>query len=107
MDKQFIAKSNHIHYIDVWPINAFNPKNEDPFDVVSQFMMQLACIINMLPVWKKLHLRVFLCETNESHISSTFSVNSAGSHTSNEKSADVKLREMLKSLRIEASIHQV
>lgn len=63
LDKQMIARSVHIRYIDVWPVNIFEPKNEDPFDVVSQFMMQLACIINMLPVWKKLELRVFLCES--------------------------------------------
>lgn len=56
-------KQDRIKYIDVWPINVFEPKYEDPFDVVSLFMMQLACIINMLSVWKGLHLRVFLCET--------------------------------------------
>lgn len=64
MDKQSIMKNNNFQYIDVWPINVFDPKNEDPFDVVSLFMMQLSCIINMLPAWKKLHLRVFLCELN-------------------------------------------
>jgi solute carrier family 12 (potassium/chloride transporters), member 9 len=53
-----------VRFIDVWPVNVFDPKNEDPFDVVSQFMMQLACIINMLPVWKNLELRVFLCESD-------------------------------------------
>ena len=66
LNKQTIAKSNHIKFIDVWPINIFDPRNEDPFDVVSLFMMQLACIINMLPVWKKFQLRVFLCETDSS-----------------------------------------
>lgn len=62
MDKQSVLKGNNFKYIDVWPINMFDPKNEDPFDVVSLFMMQLSCIINMLPAWKQLHLRVFLCE---------------------------------------------
>lgn len=64
LDKHLIAKSNHILYIDVWPINVFDPTNNNPFDVVSLFMLQLACIINMLPKWKKLELRVFLCESN-------------------------------------------
>lgn len=63
LDKHMIVKSNHIHYIDVWPINVFDPRNDDPFDVVSMFMLQLACIINMLPKWKKLQLRVFLCDS--------------------------------------------
>lgn len=66
LDKHVIAKSNHIIYIDVWPINVFDPTNNNPFDVVSLFMLQLACIINMLPKWKSLQLRVFLCESNNS-----------------------------------------
>lgn len=53
-------------YIDVWPINVFNPTSNDPFGVVSLFMMQLACIISMLAKWKHLRMRVFLCETNNS-----------------------------------------
>lgn len=66
LDKHAIAKSNHILYIDVWPINVFDPTNNNPYDVVSLFMLQLACIINMLPKWKKLQLRVFLCESTNS-----------------------------------------
>lgn len=66
LDKHLIAKSNHITYIDVWPINVFDPTNNNAFDVVSLFMLQLACIINMLPKWKKLEVRVFLCEPNNS-----------------------------------------
>lgn len=64
LDKYAIMKASHVQFIDVWPVNVFNPSNDDPFDVVSLFMLQLACIINMLPKWKKLHLRVFLCESN-------------------------------------------
>uniref|UniRef100_A0A8D8B8V6 Solute carrier family 12 member 9 n=1 Tax=Culex pipiens TaxID=7175 RepID=A0A8D8B8V6_CULPI len=97
LDKQMIAKSNHIHYIDVWPVNIFEPKNEDPFDVVSLFMMQLACIINMLPVWKRLELRVFLCESETQ----------AEASTPFERPAEYRLNQLLKSLRISASIHQI
>ncbi|XP_053693101.1 solute carrier family 12 member 9 [Sabethes cyaneus] len=103
LDKQLIARSNHIRYIDVWPVNLFEPKNEDPFDVVSLFMMQLSCIINMLPVWKKLELRVFLCESETPSESSTFQLNS----TSMERPAEYRLGQQLKSLRISASIHQI
>ncbi|XP_029732626.2 solute carrier family 12 member 9 isoform X2 [Aedes albopictus] len=102
LDKQMIARSNHIRYIDVWPVNIFEPKNEDPFDVVSQFMMQLACIINMLPVWKRLELRVFLCES-ESQPEPSFQMNSAPF----ERPAEHRLSMLLKSLRISASIHQI
>lgn len=63
LDKNAIGKNGGLKYIDIWPINVFDPKTEDPFDVVSLFMMQLACIINMLPKWRKLQVRVFLCET--------------------------------------------
>ncbi|KXJ70879.1 hypothetical protein RP20_CCG022232 [Aedes albopictus] len=103
LDKQMIARSNHIRYIDVWPVNIFEPKNEDPFDVVSQFMMQLACIINMLPVWKRLELRVFLCESESQPEPSSFQMNSAPF----ERPAEHRLSMLLKSLRISASIHQI
>lgn len=99
LDKTMIARSNHIKYIDVWPINIFNPSNEDPFDVVSLFMMQLACIIQMLPVWKKLELRVFLCESNRSN----FDLN----QMVHDLPARVKLEKLLNSLRISATIHEV
>ncbi|XP_031617051.1 solute carrier family 12 member 9 isoform X2 [Contarinia nasturtii] len=102
LDKHLIAKSNHILYIDVWPINVFDPTNNNPFDVVSLFMLQLACIINMLPKWKSLQLRVFLCESNNS---SRQSVNSSAS--SFDRPAEFKLRQLLKELRISASIHQI
>lgn len=67
LDKTAITKAYHEQFIDVWPVNVFNPSNDDPFTVVSLFMLQLACIINMLSKWKKLHLRVFLCESNDNH----------------------------------------
>ncbi|XP_055597931.1 solute carrier family 12 member 9 isoform X2 [Uranotaenia lowii] len=97
LDKQMIAKSNHIRYIDVWPVNIFEPKNEDPFNVVSQFMLQLACIINMLPVWKKLELRVFLCESEPP----------AENSAPFERPAEHRLSQLLKSLRISSTIHKL
>ncbi|KAG4070483.1 hypothetical protein HA402_005715 [Bradysia odoriphaga] len=103
MDKLLVHRSNHIKYIDVWPINVFDPKNDNPFDVVSMFMMQLGCIINMLPSWKRLHMRVFLCESDDTDTSSNFSVNSMQF----EKPAEYKLNQMLKLLRISATIHQI
>lgn len=103
MNKSMIAKSNHIRYIDVWPINLFDPRNEDPFDVVSLFMMQLGCIINMLPAWKRLHMRVFLCDATEYDVDSMAS----STATTYEKTSEEKLSQLLKSLRISASIEQI
>lgn len=103
LDKQTIIKNPNISYIDVWPVNVFNPSNGDPFDTVSLFMFQLACIINLLPKWKRTHLRVFLCETNDTTRQSNFSVNSSGY----EKPAEHRLAQQLKELRISATIHQI
>lgn len=95
LNKTTIAKSNHIKYIDLWPINVFDPTNNDPFDTASQFMMQLACIINMLPVWKNLQLRVFLCEIGENE------------QQPFESPAEHRLKQLLNQLRIQATIHQI
>lgn len=63
MDKMSVLRGDDVRYIDVWPINVFDPSNTDPFDVVSLFMMQLSCIIDMLAAWKRMQLRVFMCES--------------------------------------------
>jgi hypothetical protein len=41
-------RSAHIKFIDVWPVNFFEPGEEDPFGTTGLFMLQLACIINMV-----------------------------------------------------------
>jgi potassium/chloride transporter 9 len=95
LNKKQIANSTHIKYIDLWPINVFDPSNENPFDTASQFMMQLACIINMLPVWKNLQLRVFLCETGDNE------------QQPFERPAEYRLNHLLRELRIPATIHLI
>ncbi|KAK6619320.1 hypothetical protein RUM44_003702 [Polyplax serrata] len=78
-------------YIDVWPINFFSPNPDDPFGTTSLFMFQLACILNMVPGWKKLKLRIFLCDHDLERL----------------PVSEVRLSQLLLSLRIEASIHKV
>ncbi|XP_004521821.1 solute carrier family 12 member 9 [Ceratitis capitata] len=104
LDKNFIAKSKHLRYIDVWPINVFNPNSNNPFDVVSLFMMQLAVIINMLAKWKHLRLRVFLCESNNAQTNvSSFDTQMPQM----DIFARMKLEQSLKNLRIEADIIEI
>lgn len=52
LEKSEMGKGGSVEFIDVWPVNFFNPTDQDPFDTTSLFMMQLACIINMVSSWK-------------------------------------------------------
>ena len=47
-------------YIDVWLVDFFSPSYTDVSDTSSLFLLQLACIVNMVPRWKKMKIRVFL-----------------------------------------------
>ncbi|XP_066597889.1 solute carrier family 12 member 9 isoform X2 [Prorops nasuta] len=107
LDKSQITNS-HYKYIDVWPVNFFQPTDQDPFDTTSLFMLQLACIINMVPNWKNLHLRVFHCEINDSCSSSLSISESQGSMSESPRISNVhKLRKLLNMLRISASIQKI
>lgn len=99
----FLFRSNHIKYIDVWPINVFDPKNGDPFDTVSLFMMQLATIINMLPKWKRLTLRIFLCDVSSESTVDSFDINVPQM----EVFSKLQLESQLNKLRINAEIHEI
>ncbi len=51
-------------YIDVWPLNFLIPELCSQLDSTSLFMLQLSCILNMVSVWKRGQVRVFLCSDN-------------------------------------------
>ncbi|XP_050307192.1 solute carrier family 12 member 9 isoform X2 [Anthonomus grandis grandis] len=85
-------------YIDVWPVNFLNPGERDAFDITSLFTMQLACIVNMVPLWSRLKLRICFCDETRVGL---FHINSAGQSHIN------KLETMLKKLRIDAEIFLV
>lgn len=103
----YFCRNSNLKYIDVWPVNFFQPSDQDPFDTTSLFMLQLACIINMVSVWKNLHLRVFHCEISDSDASLRISdsQNSIGEYP--KVSNEHRIRKLLNMLRISASIKKI
>lgn len=77
------------------------PRESDAFDTTSLFMMQLACIVNMVKGWAGLVLRVIVCEdvSDSGQGSLSSSTGSQGHHD--------RLRHLLKMLRIAADIFPV
>ncbi|CAH2248082.1 solute carrier family 12 member 9-like [Pelobates cultripes] len=78
-------------YIDVWPLNLLRPDSTAYVDTCSLFLLQMACVLNMVRSWKKATLRLFLCIETESGL----------------RGQEVKLKQLLKDLRIKASIQTV
>lgn len=91
-------RCNNKMYIDVWPLNFLKPSDNDAFDTTSLFMMQLACIVNMVPQWSKLILRVCVCDEVKQ---SSFSLSSSSQANSE------RLKNLLVMLRISAELHPV
>lgn len=85
-------------FIDVWPINFLNPGENDAFDTTSLFMMQLACIVNMVPRWSRLKLRLCICDEAKK---TWFRLNA------NNQSRIEKLENLMKQLRISATFFMV
>lgn len=62
LDKEAVSATRRTMYIDVWPINFFQPESANRFDNTCLFVLQLACVLHMVPAWKrKTKLRVFAC----------------------------------------------
>lgn len=111
LDKSQISRASRLRYIDVWPVNFFQPTDQDPFDTTSLFMLQLSCIINMVSSWKNLHLRVFHCEMSSESNDAETSISITNSHGSindySRISDEHRLRKLLDMLRISASIQKI
>ena len=59
-------KEGRKSFLDVWLVDFFAPSlKTDVADTTSLFTLQLACIVNMVPRWKKLKIRVFLVQQVE------------------------------------------
>ncbi|KAM4772222.1 solute carrier family 12 member 9-like [Rhinophrynus dorsalis] len=78
-------------YIDVWPLNLLRPDSTAYVDTCSLFLLQMACVLNMVRYWKKAKLRLFLCVEAENGL----------------RGQEVKLKQLLNDLRIKASIQTV
>ncbi|XP_033641807.1 solute carrier family 12 member 9-like isoform X1 [Asterias rubens] len=94
-DRDAIAASKTPAFINVWPINFFKPETSGYLDTACIFLLQLACVLHMVRVWKK-HtlLRVFLC-------------NGADDDSSISKHRREKMEKFLNELRIKATIIMV
>lgn len=90
LDKKALMKRGMKKYVDLWPINFFNPKSVSCIDNCWQFIMQLACILNMVSGWKSNTVfRVFMC---------------ASAHSENSSFHQQQWENMLKLLRVNANI---
>ncbi|XP_029028320.1 solute carrier family 12 member 9 [Betta splendens] len=78
-------------FVDVWPVNLFRPDSSSYVDTCSLFLLQLACILNMVRAWRKATLRLFLCVEEGRSV----------------RGSEEKLRQLLKELRIKAQIYPV
>ncbi|XP_053642732.1 solute carrier family 12 member 9 isoform X2 [Cherax quadricarinatus] len=92
MDKAAILRKDNRQkfYIDVWPVDFFNPDESNIFGTTSLFLMQLATILNMVSSWRKrTMLRVFLC---------------VSSRDADPEAQKKQVKHMLHELRINATI---
>uniref|UniRef100_A0A4W6BWT9 Solute carrier family 12 member 9 n=1 Tax=Lates calcarifer TaxID=8187 RepID=A0A4W6BWT9_LATCA len=78
-------------YVDVWPVNLLRPDSCSYVDTCSLFLLQLACILNMVRAWRKATLRLFLCVEEGRSV----------------RGSEEKLGQLLKELRIKARIYPV
>ncbi|XP_042343112.1 solute carrier family 12 member 9 [Plectropomus leopardus] len=78
-------------YVDVWPVNLLRPDSCSYVDTCSLFLLQLACILNMVRAWRKARLRLFLCVEEGRSV----------------RGSEEKLGQLLKELRIKAQVYSV
>jgi len=70
-EMKFRRRAGKKKYLDVWPVNFLSGEETNVTDNTSLFMMQLSCIVNMVPKWRGHKLRVFMCvRAMDSNISS-------------------------------------
>jgi len=81
--------------IDVWPVNFFGSSSVTQFDTTCLFLLQLACILHMVPGWKRhSSLRIFACVP-------------LGTSLDETQLKKRRLEEYLSALRISGKVHVV
>lgn len=86
-----VSSGTRTVYVDVWPVNLFRPDSSSYVDTCSLFLLQLACILNMVRAWRRATLRIFLCVEEGRSV----------------RGSEDKLGQLLKELRIKAKIYPV
>uniref|UniRef100_A0A4W3HWC5 Solute carrier family 12 member 9 n=1 Tax=Callorhinchus milii TaxID=7868 RepID=A0A4W3HWC5_CALMI len=89
--RELLSRKSGQVSIDVWALNPLRPDSAKYVDTCSLFLLQMACILNMVRSWRGAKLRIFLCVE---------SGHSTGEH-------EKKLQQLLGQLRIKASIRTV
>eukprot|EP00057_Strongylocentrotus_purpuratus_P023266 XP_011677740.1 PREDICTED: LOW QUALITY PROTEIN: solute carrier family 12 member 9 [Strongylocentrotus purpuratus] len=90
LDMDALLNSTKDSLIDVWPVNFLKPELAGYLDTACIFLLQLACVLHMVPKWNRhTRLRVFLCVDSD--------------YTSTKKKK-AKLNKFLLDLRINAEI---
>ncbi|KAL0809969.1 hypothetical protein ABMA28_010817 [Loxostege sticticalis] len=105
-------KSSHLKYIDVWLVELLSPSSEEAFTVRALFALQLAAVVRSARGWQHLRLRAHLLRHQHTHIheaGQTITVGGASDAVPDVegRSAQERLDELLKLLRIHATTHTV
>lgn len=91
LSPSFFSPGKRPVYVDVWPVNLLRPDSSSYVDTCSLFLLQLACVLNMVRAWRKAKLRLFLCVEEGRSV----------------RGSEEKLGQLLKELRIKAQVHPV
>lgn len=91
LSPSFFSPAKRAVYVDVWPVNLLRPDSSSYVDTCSLFLLQLACVLNMVRAWRKAKLRLFLCVEEGRSV----------------RGSEEKLGQLLKELRIKAQVYPV
>ncbi|CAG9570365.1 unnamed protein product [Danaus chrysippus] len=104
LDMEAIAKrSSSSRSIDVWLVEPLRPSREEPFSVRALFALQLAAVVRSARGWTRLGLRVHII----TGVSTTGPLSSSPDQLSPGRPVTERLEQLLKMLRINATIHPV
>ncbi|XP_043926610.1 solute carrier family 12 member 9-like isoform X2 [Protopterus annectens] len=89
--KELLSRKCGDIFVDVWPLNLMRPDSTSYVDTSSLFLLQMACVFNMVHTWKRAKLRLFICVESGMKV----------------EVQEGKLQQLLKELRIKATIQTV